>query len=405
MSELTATIIDIGDESMLGLCEDGRKIWLDGPAVPGDRVTFEMTGKTGTVLEITEEAPERRPAFCPAFDACPGCQLQPLPYAQQLERKASKIVEALRRLGGVQDVPFEGIVPSPREEGSRNKLDFTVEGNRMGYQTRKGLLPLDDCPAGHPQLRKVIPGLQKWLEKNPRNQLHRLLLRVDGSRQKVHVLLRGILEEDERAEWICWADNSPGVESLSIQKDWRAPWHSLFGEGRLRFSLADQQHEIAYDSFFQVNDELADHLVRDTLNELEPGGGNLLDLFCGAGAFTLPASSLGFNVLGLDSRPGKGPFLRADLRKGLPKRVLNQTWQTVITDPPRSGMEKHLCTQIRDRITPEHILYVSCNPATLARDLQRLCAKGDYSLVKVKGYDLFPQTTHVETLALLKRVQ
>ena len=399
---LNAQIIDIGDDFMLGLCDDGRKIWLDGPAVPGDRVLFEMTGKTGNIVEITETAAERRPAFCAHFDHCPGCQLQPLPYSRQLELKTAKIVEALRRLGGFSDIPMLGVVPSPQETGSRNKLDFSIEAGNLGYQSRRGFLPITDCPAGDPLLRKFIPAAQAWLQAHPRHQLHRLILRCNGARNAVHLLLRGRLEEAEEASWRDWAAQHPEISGLSIQEDWQRDWETFYGAPHLDFSLADVPQPIDHDGFFQVNDLLADQLVRETLAWMDEGPKNrLLDLFCGAGAFTLPAAALGFQVLGLDARPGKGPFQRADLRKGIPKVVANQSWQTVLTDPPRAGMDKKLCEEIRDKIRPERIFYISCNPATLARDLKIICATGKYQICRVKGFDLFPQTTHVETLVEL----
>jgi len=145
--------------------------------------------------------------------------------------------------------------------------------------------------------------------------------------------------------------------------------------------------------------------VRATLERArEARPASLLDLFCGSGAFTLPAARFCDTVLGLDSRPGKGPFQKADLRRGLPNKVMERPWDLVLVDPPRAGMEKRLVQQLRDRVRPRRLLYVSCNPATLARDLQRLCAKGDYTLNWVRGFDLFPQTSHVETLCEVVRV-
>lgn len=404
MSALTAKIIDIGDESMLGLCEDGRKIWLEGPAVPGDRVSFEQTGKTGRVTGILSPAEGRREACCPHFSECRGCQLQPLPAAEQRKLKARKIVETLRRLGGFSEVPFEGMAFHQEETGTRNKLDFSVEGSRLGYQSAKGLLEVSVCPVGDPLLNQGLAWIREWLKEHPRNQLHRCLLRTDSRRKSIGILLRGQLAEAEQASLLTRSGASSLISSVALQEDWRSHWENLYGESRFSFVLADTDHSVSHDAFFQVHDRLADRLVRDTMAELGEGGTKpLLDLFCGVGAFTLPAQTLGWQVLGIDSRPGKGPFQKADLRKGLPRKVLNPSWHTVITDPPRSGMEKLLCTQIRDQLRPRELIYISCNPATLARDLQRICAKGAYQLRRVKGYDLFPQTTHVETVAYLSR--
>lgn len=389
---------------MLGQCEDGRKIWLEGPAVPGDQVEFELNGKTGVITGIPFPSQDRIPSFCPHFDRCPGCQLQPLPYEKQLELKGTKIVEALRRLGGFNDIPFLGVEASPDLQGNRNKLDFTVEGNQLGYQSREGLLPIDQCPVGGSLLNMVLADVSKWLQAHPRHQVHRLILRVNGARDRVHILLRGVLGNQEEIDFVQWAKEHDNLSGLSIQEDWKSDWENLYGHPELEFTLAGQMHSIPYDAFFQVNDRLADQLVRETLDWLEDGSKkSVLDLFCGAGAFTLPIQEKGFQVLGLDTRPGKGPFQKADLRKGIPVKILKQRWHTVVTDPPRSGMEKELCRHLRDEVRPERLLYISCNPATLARDLQRVCTGGDYELTRVKGFDIFPHTTHVETLVELAR--
>ncbi|MEX2606306.1 MAG: hypothetical protein WD708_03090 [Kiritimatiellia bacterium] len=404
MSSLTADILDIGDERMLGIRPDGRKIWLEGPAVPGDRVELEPEGKSGRVTRILVPAPNRLPPRCPHFDICPGCQLQPLPYAAQLELKAAKITETLRRIGGFDGFDFRGLTPSPDPYGTRNKLDFSIQAANVGYQSSLGFIPVSECPVGAPILHNLISPLTNWLRNHPRHHLHRAMLRTGSDRRTAHLLLRGLLSEQETSDLVDWAKEQCGLESLSIQADWKAPWETLHGPGSLTFTLADVSHTVAHDRFFQIHDTLADTLVRTALDWLGSGKSQrLLDLFSGSGAFTLPAARQGFQVLGLDSRPGPGPFQQADLRRGIPKPVLNQSWQVVMTDPPRAGMEKDLCRQIRDQLRPERILYISCNPATLARDLQRLCANQSYRLTRVQGFDLFPHTTHVETLAELVR--
>lgn len=406
MSPLTADILDIGDERMLGICPDGRKIWLEGPAVPGDRVELELEGKSGRITRILTPAPNRQPPRCPHADVCPGCQLQPLPYAAQLELKAAKITETLRRIGGFDTFDFQGLTPSLAPYGTRNKLDLTVHGVDLGYQSSRGFIPISECPVGASPLQALISPLKNWLRDHPRHQLHRAMLRTGGDRQTTHLLLRGLLSDQETSDLLDWAKPQPELESVSIQADWKTPWESLLGTGTLAFTLADVPHTIAYDQFFQIHDALADTLVRTALDWLGTGNSQrLLDLFSGSGAFTLPAARQGFQVLGLDSRPGKGPFQNADLRKGIPASVLKQSWDVVMTDPPRSGMEKDLCRQIRDKIHPHRILYISCNPATLARDLQRLCANNNYHLTRVQGFDLFPHTTHVETLVELQKVR
>ena len=402
----TATILDMGDDRMLGQQDDGRKVWLDGPVVPGDVVRFRQEGKGGVVLSVLEPAADRIPAPCPLFDRCPGCRLQPLPAKRQLELKADRIVQTLERLGGLKEIPFHGVRATKAEYGTRNKLDFTVDGPRLGYRSGDGLADVSDCLLGDRLLRDWIPRVREWLGAHPDHNLHRCMLRTDGERNGVWMLLRGELAHDERNSWQKLFQDSDDLKGIGIQADWKQPWETLAGALDLRFALHGKEHSVQADGFFQVHDRLAGDLVGAVMDRLEQGRvGNLLDLFCGTGAFTLPAANIADRVLGLDSRPGQGPFQKADLRRGLPPKVLNQSWRTVLTDPPRAGMDKRLVGQLRDQVRADRILYISCNPATLARDLQRLMAKGDYQVTYVEGFDLFPQTPHVETVVELKNVR
>ena len=400
-----ATLIDIGDDGVLGQCEDGRKLWFKGPGVPGDRVAFVSEGKGGVITELLEPAPDRIPPPCPHAAACPGCQLQALPYARQLELKEAKIAQTLHRVGGMTDVPFVGMVGSPLEYGTRNKIDLSLQGTELGYQGRAGLIPIENCLVADPILQAWLPRVRSWLERHPSHGLHRLLLRTNSDRDQVMVLLRGEWTGSEQEDFLQMARGEPAAVGVAIQTDWKQPWRTVWGEEALAFTLAGESHRILHDRFFQVNHEVAGDLVHAALNELGEGNGRaLLDLFCGSGAFTLPARRSGFRVTGVDSRCPKGKaFHRADLRKGLPTAIRKQAWHVVLTDPPRSGMDKDLTTSLRDKVKPRDLVYISCNPATLARDLRRLCEGGAYRLERVQGFDLFPQTTHVETLCHLRR--
>lgn len=397
----TAEIIDLGDGGMLGLCPSGEKRWLKGPAVPGDTVRFLREGRGGRILEIITPAPNRIPAPCPHFGTCPGCQLQPLPLSAQTEWKARKIQEALRRIGGFKSFVFDGVHPSPEPYGTRNKLDLHLRGSEIGYTNGWELLPVTDCLLGADPLRTVLQALRPCFDAP--HGLHRMMLRTNTDRNQVLVLVRG---DPLPPDLLATCQAHPLITGLAQQPEKTAEWHSLYGRTHLNMQLADHPHEIAHDAFFQVHDTQADALVRtamDWLSRCHPQ--SVLDLFSGAGAFTFPAARIAPTVLGLDTRPGQGPFLQADLQKGLPqdKRLKSNAWDVVLTDPPRDGMEKRLCRQIRDQIQPRHVLYISCNPATLARDLARLAHDRTYTLLRVQGFDLFPQTTHVETLAWMER--
>lgn len=400
----TARILDMGDDRMLGQRPDGRKIWLRGPVVPGDLVRYRPEGKGGETVDLLQPAPDRIPPPCPHFDHCPGCALQPLPYPRQLALKADRIVQTLQRLGGLTDVPFRGLQGSQSPYGTRNKLDFTLDGPRLGYRAGSGRVDVHDCLQGDPLLREWIPPLREWIAQNPAHRLHRALLRTDGPRSGVLLLFRGEMTPAERDHWRARVTPGGSLRGVALQADWKQPWELLAGKTTLAFTREHETHHVPYDGFFQIHDRLAHRLVDRVMEHLrDDPPPTVLDLFCGVGAFTLPAARIADTVLGLDTRPGKGPFQKADLRRGLPPKVRSRRWHTVITDPPRAGMDKRLTAHLRDQVRPRRLLYISCNPATLARDLQRLTARRQYRLTSVEGFDLFPQTPHVETLCELLR--
>ena len=397
----TATILDMGDGKMLGQCPSGEKIWLTGPAVPGDHVAFLRKGKGGAVLRILRETTGRIPAPCPHFEQCPGCNLQPLPYERQCELKASKIVETLRRIGGIKEYDWRGLAPSEEAYGTRNKLDVQVQGRQIGYTNGWELIPIEDCLLGNDAIREVLAGIKPLLTAD--HGIHRMMIRSDTRRDKILVLVRGTPAPPDLAEF---CTRHPRITGLAQQAEKSAPWQQLYGDPRLEMHLAECRHEIHLDQFFQVHERQAEKLIRVAMDWLaEKPVQNVLDLFCGVGAFTLPAARLAEQVLGVDTFPGQGPFLRGDLSKGLPDdiRLHRVRWDAVMMDPPRAGMDKKLCKQLRDKVKPERMLYISCDPATLARDLARFCSGAVYRVDRVQGFDLFPQTTHVETLALLSR--
>lgn len=398
----TAEIVDIGDGLMLGQCPSGEKIWITGPCVPGDRVTFVRQGKRGVLQSVEQPAPDRREAPCPHFNDCPGCTLQPMSYARQCEFKADKIIQTLRRIGGFKEFEWRGLRASPEEFGTRNKIDLTLDGPRLGYTNGYELLPIEDCLLGNALIRALLAAL-KPLFRAPHG-LHRLTIRTQTDRTKAFVLVRGDPLPEGFLE-TCKAD--PRIGGVFQQPQKTDSYRCIAGEPSLTMQLAGVEHRLRADAFFQVHDQQAEKLVQTAMAWLaESPCEHLLDLFCGAGAFTLPAKRHANAVLGIDTTPGNGPeFIQADLAQGLPEdsRLRSRKWDTVLADPPRDGMEKRLCKQIRDRLKPERILYISCNPATLARDLSRFANEGIYTLERVEGFDLFPQTAHVETLALMRR--
>ncbi len=418
--EITARIKDIGDGQVLGICPDGMRVWLSGPAVPGDLVRAVITQsspkfKVGHVLELLEAGPGRLEAPCPHYGDCPGCQLQALPYEDECVFKGNKIQQALGRIGGFRDYDWRGLQPSPLEYGYRNKIDLSVHGKILGYQEGGRIVPIQDCLLADGRLRETLGFLRYWIqERLPANHgLNRLILRAASRGPDVNVLLRGALAAKELDSLVEACREHPLICGLAYQERPGRPWHQLLGEGHLLHSLSGVDHRVHHNGFFQVNHTQAEALVQASLEWVgEERASSLLDLFCGVGAFTYPLSRVSTRVLGVDSAPSERPrhggttpvrFLTWDLGQGLPAQAFAERWETVVLDPPRTGIRPQLAEAIANGIQPRRILYISCNPSTLARDCKHLCAEGDYALERVRGFDLFPRTTHVESMALLRR--
>ncbi len=396
MNELQGRILDMGDDRMLAEAEDGRRIWVSGDAVPGDVVRFRLKGKLGEVMERLEDAPERVEPACPLAVPCPGCLLQALPMSRQLELKEGKVLETLKRLGGLEPQEWRGIVASPRELGYRNKLDLNIRGRELGYLRGRELLPVKDCPLGADRLRAALPELRRWLQGLDKPRLKRVMLRCDSAADELHLLLQGRAGRNELRD----LGERCQVASLSIREDVGRPWKTLLGKATLSFELMGERFEVREDGFFQVNLEAAELLLREAQAWMkEMGGERLVDLFCGCGFFSEPARSWLPDQLGLDmqvSRPGDRAW---DLRKGLPEDVQPREGDLWILDPPRSGLPEKLREQLAELYLP-HLLIISCNPATLARDLK---AMGGYRIRRAQAFDLFPQTSHVESLVWVER--
>jgi 23S rRNA (uracil1939-C5)-methyltransferase len=341
--------------------------------------------------------------------------LQALPYEGECQFKGNKIQQALGRIGGFRDYDWRGVVPSSQEYGYRNKIDLSVHGQDIGYQDDGRIVPIQDCLLADDRLRETLDFFKYWIRTRlpARHGLDRLILRVASHEPAVNVLLRGFLTQADLALLVPACREHPLIRGLAYQERPGRPWHQLLGDGHLTHTLSGVDHRVLHNGFFQVNHGQAETLVQACLDWVaEESASSLLDLFCGVGAFTYPLSRVSTRVLGVDSAQSERPrqmgsvpvrFLTWDLGQGLPPSTLSETWDTVLLDPPRAGIRPQLAQEVRVGLQPRRILYISCNPSTLSRDCKQLCADGAYALERVQGFDLFPRTTHVESMVLLRR--
>lgn len=339
--------------------------------LPGDQAEVVITERKrtfarGRLLRLLHASPQRTVPRCPHFTHCGGCEWQHVPYAEQVRLKENNVRTQLMRIGKLADPTVLKCIPSPDAYGYRNhaRLLRTSTG-AVGYRAARShdLVAITTCPILEPQLLDALHHLS--LPALPADQTE-IELRV----------------------------------SMPLQ-------------------IGAYFYAVAPGAFFQANTAVAAQLVAEVLQALTlQGPEQVLELYCGVGLFTVPIAAAASHVVGVEANAtatvgANANVLRADVasrvdlitapvEQALRLAALRErTWDAVVLDPPRAGVTSQALTALLDFAVPK-IVYVSCDPATLARDAQILCVNG-YRLRYAQPLDMFPQTHHVETVALFTR--
>jgi len=416
--------------------EDGRAVFVAG-ACPGDRVALRVTEEherylKADVVQILTPSPSRVVPFCPYFGSCGGCSWQHIDAMTQADAKRSFVVDALSRIGRVHDAEARVMptVVSTRALGYRNKIELVVDPAadriRLGYH-RAGsadVIPVESCPLlplKRSKAPKALGGALRYLAGETDLGITRVGIRVATNTRDVEIALwttPGPFPRAAAAKMLAQAVPATSIVRVLTKgptKERRiAGVEVLGGKGFWRERLAGRPLSLSAPSFFQVNTPGAEDLIRLVLSALEPDGSDrILDLYAGAGTFTLPLAERAGEVVAVEAA---GSAVR-DLRRNLED---NSTWADVIggdaareiaelghfdlavVDPPRSGLDERVIESLA-KVRPRAIAYVSCDPSTLARDTERLQRAG-FALTAATPVDLFPQTYHVETVARFERV-
>jgi 23S rRNA (uracil1939-C5)-methyltransferase len=404
----------------VGKLPDGMTVFVPRTA-PGDRIRLTQVRRkrryaTAVVGEVLTPGPARVEPPCLHFtrDRCGGCQWQHLAITAQRAAKAHIVGDALRRLGGL-DVADPDVVASPRTDGYRATVTLTVRHTASrtiaGFHDAEDpsrVFHLERCHIAREELDGLWQAVRPALAALPRGDDVRLKLRVAEGTGALHVVVDGGVEAWSGAPEVHAAVRQAGLDATV----W---WRPQRGAVR---RMAGPESDPAAASFAQVNPEVA-ALLRGAVMagvkraDRRTGGQavRVLDLYAGVGETALPLAAAGHEVVmvELDQRAVRraeerattlGVALRciaARVEDALPRLL---PADVVIVNPPRTG----LSAQITDRLTacpPDRLLYVSCDPATLARDLKRLGVRANRLILR--AFDMFPQTSHVETLATVDR--
>jgi len=379
-------------------------------AIPGEEVLVEIVEDKGhyargRLVEVLSPSAQRVSPPCPHFGShgCGGCHWQHITYEAQLEFKQRIVQDQLERIGRFEGVPVKPMVESPESWRYRNHVQFALdEHGRLGFMAAESqrVVPIEECHIMHPLIEEVFDALELELP-----ELKRLSLRCGvntGQRMAVFET-----HEDEPFE----LEVDLPVSCVFLLSDGRTA--TLIGQEYISEILAGQEYRISASSFFQANTPQTEELVRLVKDYLAPTGGEvLLDAYCGVGVFGLSLASEVGQLIGVEESPSAvadahfnaGLANNAEFVEGRVEEVLPSLGALIdlaVLDPPRQGCASEALTALAE-LAPAKIVYVSCDPAILARDTRRLVQAG-YQLIEVQPVDMFPQTYHIESVALLRR--
>jgi 23S rRNA (uracil1939-C5)-methyltransferase len=390
----------------LGLAHAEGKTIMVALAAPGDRLRVRIDRVKGNVSfasieEVIEPSPVRVEPPCPYFGRCGGCDFQQLTYQAQLDAKAEIIRDCLRRLGGIANVPDFQITPAPNQWHYRSRAQWQYDAvrQRLGYfeSGSRHVCDVADCAVLVPELQQTLEDLRERMR--------------DGSLPEDARDFRAVLGDDAQVSI------APSVRSPTVREG--TGRNPTIREGARPCDITRTIHAERYqfnaESFFQANDGLLPQLIDAAIGEAR--GETAIDLYCGVGLFTLPLARRFKHVLGVEGDTAASAFARDNLANaGLDNaEIANRNishWleddavaalqgppDFLLLDPPRTGAESRVIAGII-KLKPKRISNVSCDPATLARDLKKLIA-GGYALNTLEAFDMFPQTHHVETVTHL----
>lgn len=418
----------------------GLVVFCFGP-LPGETARVRITEvkaryAVAEALAIVRESPSRAQPFCPVFGACGGCQLQHLAYPAQLEWKRNAVLAALQRIGGHANVQVEATIGMEYPRNYRNKMSLVVDRTKdppgFGFyrQRSHAVVPIDACPIVTTKLDDDLRALHSdRREPAVAAMLHdarHLVARSSNATGTSVLTITGTQESADarRAAPVLMRD-VPGLAGVTNSFDLSSANAILGRRHRLLAGVAEIEEEIggvhyrvSAGSFFQVNVAMVAKIFEYIAPRLTPPR-RIVDLYCGVGTFSLFFAKHGSSVDGVEENAraideaqanarrnrleDKARFTTGRVEQVVTAPAFQQTLRTadvLFLDPPRKGCDETTLHAVAEARVPV-LWYLSCDPATLARDSKFLVAKG-YRLGTVQPFDMFPQTGHIETFAELE---
>ncbi|MDO5715773.1 MAG: 23S rRNA (uracil(1939)-C(5))-methyltransferase RlmD [Tissierellia bacterium] len=403
---------------------DNATVFLDGGMI-GDQVEYIVTKKKrnflkGRIIEILKPSSDRIPSPCPYSSTCGGCDFLEYPYEKELLWKQNLVKNNMKRIGEIEG-DVQKIVPSTEIFHYRNHMQFQVKGKQVGLFSKNSrtITEIDTCLMQSPNGNKVLKIMKEWkkihhldrigIRSNQKDEIL-LILVSKKSVPKLNSILPDLLE----AGVISIYENINPSNRHHYSKN----FHKIFGKDLLTEKLGSYSYRLSPQSFFQINRQMTEKLYQVALDQLDLDHQDLVyDLYSGIGTISLKAAQGAGKVIGIeieeqavenarDNAVRNGitntRFIAGAAEEGIIqlKEQEDLTPNAVIVDPPRGGLDPSLVQFLTDHPV-EKILYISCNPATQARDIKMW--KGHYKVERIIPVDMFPRTAHVECVVLLSR--
>ena len=437
------------DGSGVAHSADGEAVFVPGTA-PGDEARVRIVKDCGRYAfgildELLTPSPDRIPVDCPVAGPCGGCSLRHLDYAAELRAKQESVLDAFRRIGGLE-VPVLDILPSPDADRYRNKVQFPVGIDKNGvpcigfYAGRTHrIVPCPDCKLQPSVLNEIgnalcaffaQQGIRPYDEQSGKGLVRHIFLRRGAHSGQIMVCLVCTRAKLPHAEQLCTAlrGQFPAISTILLNVNAKntnvilgSENHILYGPGYIEDTLCGVPVRLGPLSFYQVNTLAAERLygVAAQYAQLTPDD-TLLDLYCGMGTIGLSMAEQCRELIGVEIVPeaiesakanaarmgeavaAKSRFFCADAGQAATQLAAEGLHPDIVMlDPPRKGCDEATLSAVV-RMAPRRVVYVSCNPATAARDAAWLEQNG-YHAEKVQPVDLFPRTKHCETVVLLSK--
>lgn len=383
-----------------GIGKINNKIIFIEKSIKGDVVNIENIIKhknysTANIKEIVKKSKDRISPKCPYYKDCGGCQIMAMNYSNQLKYKKEKVINIFKKYGNIDINP--NVIES-NQFAYRNKIVLQVQNSKIGLFKNKSnkIVEIEECLLVSPKINEIIKVIKNNLKVN---KITKIMIRE--AQEKLMVVFYGEIDRNKAINYLKDMASSIYINSKCI-----------YGDNYLEDKLGNYKFNISKDSFFQVNHNQTIKLYDKVLEYLGTKQEKVLDLYCGIGTIGTYISIHCNHVLGIEIN--KSAIKDANLNKKLNKinnisfehgdvgKLINSSmdYDTIIVDPPRSGLDKKTRNVLK-KIETDKIIYVSCNPITLVRDINDL--KDKYELIDLTLVDMFPNTYHVESICVLNK--